>query len=134
MNSNFIETAKENLNELVESGKLDNFYCSSLQDFKFVDSYYNLIWIQWVLLYLVDTDLIDFLKRAKNALVTGGIIIIKENHTNEGFFVDNQDNSITRSEAHFKNIFTSANLKLIKEERQSGFPNELFPVTMYALN
>lgn len=128
-NADFLEKAKTE----VEESKQGECFVSSLQNFNFDGAPYDVIWIQWVLLYLVDSDLIAFLKRAKKALGPKGVIIIKENHTRTGFFVDNDDNSITRSDAHFRSIFDSAGLKLLKAETQTDFPKELFPVTMYAL-
>lgn len=128
-NGDFLEKAKLE----VATDKQGECFVSSLQAFEFPGAPYDCIWIQWVLLYLVDSDLIALLKRAKKALATNGLIIIKENHTRSGFFVDNSDNSITRSDAHFRTIFESAGLKLLKAETQADFPKELFPVTMYAL-
>lgn len=128
-NGAFLEKCKTEVPE----EKSGQFFESSLQEFAFDGAPYDVIWIQWVLLYLIDSDLIDFLKRAKKALAPNGMIIIKENHTRSGFFIDNDDNSITRSDTHFKTIFESAGLKLVKEETQTDFPKELFPVTMYAL-
>lgn len=129
-NGDFLEKSKTE----IDADKAGEFFVSSLQDFKFDGAPYDCIWIQWVLLYLIDTDLVAFLQRAKKALAPNGIIIVKENHTRSGFFIDNDDNSITRSDAHFKTIFQTAGLKLVKHQTQTDFPKELFPVTMYALN
>lgn len=128
-NGDFLEKAKTE----VEEGKQGECFVSSLQAFNFDGAPYDAIWIQWVLLYLVDSDLIAFLKRAKKALAPNGVIFIKENHTRSGFFVDKDDNSITRSDTHFRSIFESAGLKLLKSELQTDFPKELFPVSTYAL-
>jgi protein N-terminal methyltransferase len=128
-NATFLEQCKTE----VPTEKAGAFYCAPLQEFEFEGAPYNCIWIQWVLLYLIDVDLIALLKRAKKALAPNGVIVIKENHTRSGFFIDKSDNSITRSDSHFKSIFEAAGLKLIKEENQTDFPRELFPVTMYAL-
>eukprot|EP00438_Fugacium_kawagutii_P021470 Skav234979 [mRNA] locus=scaffold122:148698:149978:+ [translate_table: standard] len=40
---------------------------------------YDLIWVQWVLLYLTDADLRATLKRLQEALRPNGLLIIKEN-------------------------------------------------------
>jgi protein N-terminal methyltransferase len=130
-NGAFLERSKTE----VDPEKAGQFYESSLQDFEFQDAPYDVIWMQWVLLYLIDSDLIALLKRAKKALAPNGIIVIKENHTRSGngFFIDKDDNSITRSDTHFRSIFESAGIKILKEEQQSDFPKELFPVSMWAL-
>lgn len=130
-NPTFLERSKTEVDE----AKAGEFFQSSVQDFGFDGAPYDVIWVQWVLLYSIDSDLVDFLKRAKKALAPNGIIVIKENHTREGkgFYVDKDDNSITRSEPHFKSIFESAGLTIVKEERVTDFPKELFPVSMWAL-
>jgi len=110
-------------------------HCSSLQDFNFPKGVkYDTVWMQWVLLYLVDSDLVAFLKKCKDSLTDHGILIVKENLSKEGYYIDKTDSSITRSSAHFKQIFQAAGLKVLKEELQE-FPKELnlLPIRMYAL-
>lgn len=130
-NAAFLEQAKKEMPE----DKIGNYYCTPLQAFEFEGGPYDVIWMQWVLLYLIDSDLVALLKRAKAALAPHGIIVIKENHTRSGsgFYIDKDDNSITRSITHFKSIFEAAGLTLIKETLQHDFPKELFPVSMFAL-
>lgn len=50
-----------------------------------------------------------------------------------GFEVDNTDNSVTRSDKHYKELFDKAGLTLIRDEIQKDLPDELFEVRMYAL-
>ncbi len=38
-------------------------------------------------------------------LTPHGVICVKENLSSEGFVVDRQDSSVTRSDAHFKQVF-----------------------------
>jgi len=64
---------------------------------------------------------------------TGVIIIVKENISRDGFILDREDTSITRSDLQYRQIFHRAGLKLVAEKLQSGFPKQLFPVRMYAL-
>jgi len=94
---------------------------------------YDLIWVQWVIIYLKDQDLVDFLAKCKKALTPCGAIVIKENITRSGFILDKGDASITRSEDHLKCIFAAAGLEVVKEKLQSGFPKQIFLVRMYAL-
>jgi protein N-terminal methyltransferase len=151
----FLAKAKDNLTGI----SVGHFLSAPLQDFEFKEKY-DVIWIQWVLLYLLDVriwaylhatlslfapfanqpaalpnqvDLIAFFKRCKAALNPHGIIIVKENVTKEGYFIDAHDNSITRSPTHFKTIFAQAGMRLLKEDVVTDFPPELFPVRMYAL-
>ena len=49
------------------------------------------------------------------------------------FVVDDEDNSITRTHAQYREVFEKAGLELVLEQRQMDWPQELFPVMMYAL-
>jgi hypothetical protein len=91
-NRQLLEEAKKFIN----SPKcLDNLFCSGMQNFNFTEQY-DLIWIQWVSIYLTDFDFVDFFSRCRKALNTNGVIVLKENISNHGFIVDKEDNSITR--------------------------------------
>ncbi|OWZ19040.1 hypothetical protein PHMEG_0006764 [Phytophthora megakarya] len=115
--------------------KVRDLYCMGLQDFEPAPASYDLIWMQWVLVHLTDLDLIHYLKRCKKALTPNGFIVIKENifQTAEPYDLDRQDSSITRSGVYYKSIFQQAGLTLLAERRQRHFPEELYPVKMYAL-
>ena len=71
---NLIATAKET----ITNPRMRNFYVSGLQDFVFEDQY-DCIWIQWVLLHMVDDDVIKFLIKCKKNLKEGGMLCVKEN-------------------------------------------------------
>ena len=58
-----------------------------LQELEFTEKY-DCIWVQWVFSHLNDQDAVKFLVRAKSALTEGGVIVLKENHCNNGFVVD----------------------------------------------
>ena len=126
----FVEQAKKNLGE-----KLENAFCCRLQDWRGNGSTaYDLIWIQWVLMYADDEELVRFLQRC---IERTELIGIKENILSapDGTaHVDEEDHSIARSDAHFRRIFAKAGLKLIKSTMQQGFPKELYPVRMYLLS
>lgn len=112
------------------------FFCQSLQDWEPPHLSYSIIWIQWVLIYLRDEDLIEFLKRCAAALVPGGVIILKENCiTGKDFTVDLDDASLTRSIRYWKYLIQEAGLVVVLQETQTNFPDELelFPVEMFAL-
>ncbi len=118
----------------VGTDKAVNFYEQPLQNFYPESCMYDCIWNQWVLLYLADDDLIAYLRRCAESLRENGIICVKENVVMEGqFVVDDEDNSITRTHAQYRKIFKDADLDLIIEQRQTDWPQDLFPVMMYAL-
>jgi len=70
-------------------------------------------------MYLTDEDLIKALKESADHLsiseVTGqsGLIFIKENVKNKGFYVDKEDNSLIRSIDYFNKIFEAAGLEIL---------------------
>ena len=47
--------------------------------------------------------------------------------------VDKEDFSVTRSVELYKILFQKAGLKIIKEETQNDWPEDLFGVRMYAI-
>ena len=76
-----------------------------MQDFTPEANFYDVIWCQWVLGHLTDSDLINFFKRCKTGLRKNGIIVVKENVSSENLIMDEQDSSVTRSNNVFLNIF-----------------------------
>lgn len=95
---------------------------------------YDVIWMQWVTGHLDDDDLVEFLKRCKESLVQeDGVIIIKDNVTSylvtESIF-DERDSTIIRSEKDTLDIFERAGLKVIREQIQGGFPEDIHTVKM----
>jgi protein N-terminal methyltransferase len=126
-----IETARKSLGNHKNIG---DFYQEGLQHFQPAAEKYDCIWIQWVVGYLPDTDLVAFLIRCKAGLKASAVIVLKENVTrNDQYFLDNDDNNVIRSDSQFKALFPKAGLKLVKQRYQREFPRELFPVCMYVL-
>lgn len=135
----FVEKAKEDLGSFLE----DSFCCRwqqfLLQNQPSADKSYNLIWIQWVLLYGSDDEVVNFLERIKKTLTdSDGLVAIKENvlsshHPVDHVEVDEDDHSIVRSVEHFRALFGRAKYKIIGESIQKGFPVHLFPVRMFML-
>jgi protein N-terminal methyltransferase len=124
-----VEKARETLKE---KQNMRHYWVKGLQEFEFGEKY-NCIWVQWVFSQLSDEDAVKFLLRAKDALLEGGVIILKENHCSKGFVVDKEDFSVTRSTPLFKSLFQKAGVDVVMEETQENWPNDLFGVRMYAL-
>ena len=115
-----------------ESSKC-RFYCQGLQEWEPNPNTYSIMWIQWVLCYLTDEDTVSFLRRCAMGLVPGGIIVLKENTcTGEGFVVDVEDASITRSLHCWLSLATEAGLSLVIRRPQTQFPSDMFPVEQLA--
>ncbi|EHK41109.1 hypothetical protein TRIATDRAFT_301789 [Trichoderma atroviride IMI 206040] len=114
-------------------------YNMGLQDWEPVDGLtYDLIWTQWCVGHLTDSQLVGYLKRCQVALNPGAMIVLKENLSTSGRDVfDELDSSVTREDTKFRQIFEQAGLQLVKSELQRGFPETpqmtLLPVKMYAL-
>ncbi|KAM0483100.1 hypothetical protein ACHAPX_002545 [Trichoderma viride] len=114
-------------------------YNQGLQDWQPVDGLtYDLIWTQWCVGHLTDSQLVEYLKRCQVALNPGAMIVLKENLSTSGRDVfDELDSSVTREDDKFRQIFEEAGLQLVKSELQRGFPETpqmtLLPVKMYAL-
>ncbi|KAK5660974.1 hypothetical protein OQA88_12350 [Cercophora sp. LCS_1] len=104
------------------------------------DIKYDLIWIQWCVGHLTDSQLVSFLERCKSALDADreGVIVLKENLSTSGEDVfDEEDSSVTREDGKFLKLFEAAGLEVVRMEVQRGFPvtsaMRLLPVKMYAL-
>lgn len=95
--------------------------------------HYDLIWIQWCILYLTDRDFISFLIECGKTLTSKGVICIKESVIRRGFLVDKDDSSIMRSDEHLKHLFQKADLEIIRESKQMDSPTDIFPIKTYAL-
>jgi len=129
-----IEQAKIDLPKTMAPSQIGEYTCCPLQAWSPPASRYNLLWHQWVLLYLTDKDCVDYLVRCRQSLVPGGAICIKENVALKGqFLVDSDDNSVTRTLDQYKDLFTRSGLKIAVQMRQGRWPTHLFPVIMFAL-
>lgn len=124
--------AKKAEESLKDSGHLGKVFNVGLQHFV-PEEKYDIIWMQWVLGYLKDHHLVEFLKTCANALNKNGLIIIKENFTqNTDVELDETDSSVTRSLKLMKKIIKEADLRIVKEAKQTHFPKCLYPVHMLA--
>ncbi|XP_063364318.1 N-terminal Xaa-Pro-Lys N-methyltransferase 1-like [Cydia amplana] len=127
----FLAAAKKRISETNE--RLGSLYNIGLQNF-IPQKKYDVIWCQWVLGHLDDFDLIAFLKRCKRALNTNGVIIVKENITStEEIEYDEEDSSVARPYKLMQLIFNEAQLNVIKEDEQDGFPSDIYKVYSFAL-
>lgn len=113
--------------------RVERFVCSSLQQLEPEHGRYDVIWIQWVLLYLPDDDLVRFLQRCAKGLARRGAICVKENVAESSWLVDREDNSIARTDTQYKALFKRAGLRIVHEMQQACWPTDLIPVRMYAL-
>lgn len=74
-------------------------------------------------------------------LAPGGVVCLKDNFYAaepqddgriEGFLVDREDSSVTRSFEYLAVLFRLSGLRMVLKEQETRFPEELFPVWMLA--
>ena len=93
-----------------------------------------MIWIQWVIGHLHDHDFISFFKRCSKGLRPGGVIILKDNCASGWtFVVDKDDSSVARCPEYIRLLLQLSGLNIILETPQKDFPEDLYPVHMFAL-
>jgi protein N-terminal methyltransferase len=121
-------------------GQIDAVYNVGLQDWTPTPGTYNVIWNQWCLGHLTDTQLVAYLRRCKDGLVQAedgkAWVVVKENMSTDIWnkdIYDEEDSSVTRSDEKFRRLFKEAGLKIVAMEQQRGMPKELYPVRIYAL-
>jgi protein N-terminal methyltransferase len=128
-------TIGDDFKDLRESGVIGNVYNVGLEDWT-PSVKYDIIWIQWCLGQLTDAQLVALLERLKPWIKTGGWIVVKENQSTEASgedIFDETDNSLSRTNEKFKDLFKQAKMVLLTAELQNGFPKDLLPVRTYAL-
>ena len=124
-------------------------YCRGLAEFDFdigsssssssssSSARWDLIWVQWCVIYLRDAEFVTFFKRAAAALskTPHSYVVLKENvlRKDRKPVYDESDKSVTRSDEHLRKLFERAGVVVVKKTVQHGFPKDLFPVYMYAL-
>ncbi len=64
------------------------------------------------MLYLTDNDVEAMFVKAKSGLKPDGLIFVKENVCKEGFVVDNDDSSLTRSNKYMQDLFEKSNMQV----------------------
>ena len=97
---------------------------------------YDLVWNQWCVGQLSDTEFVKYLKRLPPVLSEGGWIVVKENLSNHHLSEDVYDetaSSVTRTDEKFRQLFEEADLKIVATELQKGMPKRLYPIRSYAL-
>ncbi|XP_058067022.1 N-terminal Xaa-Pro-Lys N-methyltransferase 1 [Anopheles bellator] len=128
----FCETARTGLADCAP--KLGTVFNEGLQNFTPQEKHYDIIWSQWVLGHLTDEDVVQFLLRCAKGLARGGMVVVKENFTSsDEVDIDRADSSVTRPLMLMKQLLKKANMRVVKEQRQTSFPKQLYPVYMLAL-
>ena len=115
--------------------RVKDIFCCGLQSFTPKPGTYDLIWCQWVLGHLKDDDLISFFQRCQRGLTEGGLLCVKENTLEEDKKAfDDTDSSYTRPKEELESLMVKAGLNVVSCQKQKGFPKDIYPVYMFALN
>ena len=112
-----------------------------LREFAPPPNSYNLVWAQWVLGHLTDTDVVGLLHRCRLALRPDGVVAVKDNtampkecdQCGNRYLLDTENAAVIRTHNHMRHLYKLAGLKLVRSEVQTGFPEDLHPVRMYWL-
>lgn len=126
----FVYTCNE---EFKGESKVKDIYQASLQQFQFKKKY-DLIWIQWCMENLEDKDLLSFLIRCKDALTKKGMIIAKENLSDEDKEIySSVDNSKVRTLSQLQSLFKKSGLIINRQFYHPNWPEDLLSVGVFVL-
>jgi len=117
------ERLLEDAKSFVESDRVKNFWKRPCQMFEPEDLKYDLVWNQWVLQYLTDQHLVEWLVRCKNTLRPGGVLIVKENVADAHDF-NEEDNSVTRTDEQYRKCFEDADMNVVFQMPQPNWPHD----------
>lgn len=144
--------------ELIPAERIESVFPVTMQDFRAEErdcGRYDMVWIQWVIIYASDEELVRFLQECGKLLKPSGLLCIKDNvilpmpvarargqrtaeteeeESVEDVLLDEEDCSVTRSERYLLELARLADLELVRREPQGKFPKEIFPVVMYAFS
>ncbi|KAL0227272.1 hypothetical protein P9112_014596 [Eukaryota sp. TZLM1-RC] len=129
----FLEHSKTLLSSVPE--RIADRFCLGFQSVSQIGSLiYDVYFLEWVLLYLNDDEVVESLEFCQSHLSKGGCIVIKENVTFDGgLSFDEDDNSVTRPCSYFEELFTAAGLSVVARESVPNWPKELFEVICWKL-
>ncbi|XP_066152254.1 N-terminal Xaa-Pro-Lys N-methyltransferase 1 [Euwallacea fornicatus] len=130
----FLEAAKRYIGPNLMENKIGEMFAVGLQNFVPEAGKYDVIWIQWVLGHLTDTDFVQFFTNCRNGLKSNGLIVVKENITStDSIEVDERDSSMTRPIGVLKDLFRQADLDCFRVTKQLNFPKGIYSVYMFVL-
>eukprot|EP00405_Crypthecodinium_cohnii_P035151 CAMPEP_0206526718 /NCGR_PEP_ID=MMETSP0325_2-20121206/914_1 /ASSEMBLY_ACC=CAM_ASM_000347 /TAXON_ID=2866 /ORGANISM="Crypthecodinium cohnii, Strain Seligo" /LENGTH=281 /DNA_ID=CAMNT_0054021979 /DNA_START=41 /DNA_END=884 /DNA_ORIENTATION=+ len=138
-----LKKAKETLEGT--TGCTFDFHHKSVQEFQPEPATYDLVWSQWILMYLMDADAIALLKKLGPSLTKGGVIVMKENmiHTDEMTYFDRADGelwepgngtgpvSVVRTQMHYEDLIERANLTIRSSEVQQDPSKKTMPMIIF---
>lgn len=126
--------AGENAPKRADGHRAVNFFAEPLEAFAPEPGRYDAVWVQWCVGHLPDDEFVAFFERCAAGLKPEGCVFVKENNAKEGFVLDTDDSSVTRSHKYFVHLFEEKlGWEIVEHRLQKDFPAELFKVRMYAV-
>lgn len=124
-----------------------DYHNLSMQRFTIQPGKYDLIWCQWLLMYLTDSDSLDLLKRSCVGLAGKGILLVKENVStvDKSTYFDDEHGelwmpgevgrpvSCVRTCPHYEDLFERAGLRLIGERHQTDLGDGCMEMCLWLL-
>ncbi|CAE7853964.1 pcif1 [Symbiodinium microadriaticum] len=144
-----LQVARKDLDDTTWPG---HFICGTLQDFQQPQqSLYDLVWCQWIFMYITDADVVKFLRRVSvELLAPAGTVVVKENvaQTRVGSYFDDETGelwrganggsrhsgpmSVLRTPQHYLKLFRESGLEVLLRRRQL-FSQDEMPMTLFVL-
>jgi len=143
-----LDVARARLPAHGKAGCTFGFHCSSVQKFAIKTDSYDLVWCQWLLMYLTDSDAIDFLTRARRGLAEGGFMLLKENVSlgdlatyfddKSGDLWDEDTSaggpvSCVRTPMHYEALIMQAGLQVVEMWQQADSTGDNVDMALWAL-
>lgn len=92
--------------------------------------------------FMTKDAIVRSLGELERCLQEDGLIIVKENvilpdqpdcpSEHDAIVIDRVDHSVTRTESHLLSLFVTSGFRIMNRVEQTGFPDHLYPVVMYA--
>jgi protein N-terminal methyltransferase len=117
----FVEHAREAFRD---DPRVVQVEVASVQEFAVAGLEFDLIWVQWVALFLADSEVAAFLHRCKSMLSKGGAVVLKEClvRSSDGFdfLADLNDGSVVRNEAMMRAVIAASGMTIVEVIDQPG--------------
>merc|ERR1719464_35421 len=143
-----LDVARSRLPAGGKAGCTFSFHGSSVQRYPIAPRTFDLIWCQWILMYLTDEDALDLLLRARAGLAGDGVLLLKENVStaDKATYFDDADGelwleglspeapvSCVRTPVHYEDLLERAGLRTVEEWRQTDETGAVMDMMLWAL-
>jgi len=145
--SKHLQRAKQLLPAKGKSGCTFSFHAAAVQKHPVPARSYDLVWCQWLLMYLTDADVLTLLRRLAPGLCTDGFLLVKENvSTPEKLtYFDAEDGelweegdggrpvSCVRTRLHYEDLFERAGLRVRAAKVQHDSSSKIMDMVLFVL-